>query len=62
MIFQMCFVAEDERFVDPIIGVSIVKRDACIKMGFFQFIGGIDASVIERVINIPGKLTTSIEL
>ena len=62
MIFQMCFVAEDERFVDPIIGVSIVKRDACIKMGFFQFIGGIDVLVIERVINISGKPTISIEL
>ena len=53
----MCFVAEDRSFPDPSIGISIVKRDACMKMGFFQVIGGIDASVTERVINIPGKPT-----
>ena len=53
----MCFVAEDRRFPDPSIGFSIVKRDACIKVGFFQFIGGINATVTERVTNIPGKPT-----
>ena len=53
----MCFVAEDRRFSDPSIDVSIVKRDACIKVGFFQFIGGINATVTERVTNIPGKPT-----
>ena len=53
----MCFVAEDESLVDSGIDVSIVKRDVCIKMGFFQVIGGIHATVTERVTNIPGKPT-----